>query len=180
MDLLLKGKIPEKGTVLDIGCGDGRNAIFFIRNGYDYIGIDTEFSKLKLLEHVSKSVSDRASFIHSDFRKAKLNENSFDLVICSRVMHFLEDEISLTGFWEKIAQVTKAKGTVYGSMDSIVDTTAYTSLEDKVQFPDGAVRYPLSSSLYEKMKIGFDELHPLITVSHQKYRTQSFFALQKN
>lgn len=44
MDAILKGWIPQGGKVLDLGCGAGRNAIYFFREGYEYTGVDKDQS----------------------------------------------------------------------------------------------------------------------------------------
>jgi len=40
----------KKGTVLDIACGDGRNSIFLIENGFKVTGVDFSIKALSRLE----------------------------------------------------------------------------------------------------------------------------------
>lgn len=49
----------KKGTVLDIACGDGRNALFLLKNGFSVTGVD--FSS-KALERL-KMFAQRKSYI---------------------------------------------------------------------------------------------------------------------
>lgn len=44
----------KNGSVLDIVCGDGRNAIFLINKGFKVTGIDFSYEVLKRLEVFSK------------------------------------------------------------------------------------------------------------------------------
>lgn len=44
----------KKGTVLDIACGDGRNTIFLIENGFRVTGIDFSSKALNRLERFAK------------------------------------------------------------------------------------------------------------------------------
>ena len=87
MDLILKGKVPD-GKVLDVGCGDGRNGIYFIRNGYEYHGWDLDESKISMLAYLAKSLdSSQAHFKTVDLLDARTTVK-FDFIVCSRVLHF--------------------------------------------------------------------------------------------
>lgn len=50
---------PEKGSVLDIGCGQGRNAIALAKIGYDVTGIDT--SKVGIAQMLKVAASEGLS-----------------------------------------------------------------------------------------------------------------------
>src|SRR5687768_6476980 len=39
-DQLLKGRIAPGMRVLDAGCGTGRNLVYFLRSGYEVLGVD--------------------------------------------------------------------------------------------------------------------------------------------
>ena len=40
----------KKGSVLDIACGDGRNALFFLENGFEITGVDFSLNALERLK----------------------------------------------------------------------------------------------------------------------------------
>lgn len=44
----------KKGSVLDIACGDGRNALFLIENGFNVTGVDFSIEALTRLEIFAK------------------------------------------------------------------------------------------------------------------------------
>ena len=44
----------KKGSVLDIACGDGRNALFFLENGFSVTGVDFSAKALARLELFAK------------------------------------------------------------------------------------------------------------------------------
>lgn len=181
IDQILKGNIPNEGTVLDIGCGDGRNGIYFLQNHFTYHGWDMDKSALQLLRHFSRSLKNtnahflETNFLHADFK------DPLDLIICSRVLHFADSEEVFFDMWEKIKSFTSQGTIVYISMDSAVDSTLGKTLENgQVEFPDSKVRFALTGSLYESIKKGFEEIEPLRTLSHYQERAQSFILLRRS
>lgn len=180
MDLILKGIVPERGRVLDIGCGEGRNGIYFIQKGYEYHGWDTDRSKLRLIEYLAKNISGSdVCFEAHDLRLAPPNV-TFDFIICSRLLHFAHDLSDFMSMWKKVTKLLKSDGILYVSMDSTVDVSIGEGIaEGKVMFPDGKLRFALTKPLYARIKTSFEEVMPLRTLVHHGERAQSFFALRK-
>ncbi|MEP1096818.1 MAG: class I SAM-dependent methyltransferase [Cyclobacteriaceae bacterium] len=180
LDLILKGKIPEKATVLDAGCGEGRNAIFFIREGYDYLGIDSDQSKIQLAQYMANNIStSKARFEVGDI--GNLQElGLFDVVICSRVLHFVNTDEGFHQMWRNLSDRLAPNGILYVSMDSMIDNNlGLASGNGKYEFPDGAVRFAITNKLYNEIKKGFEPVEPLKTLVQNETRAQSFFALRK-
>ncbi|MEP0985942.1 class I SAM-dependent methyltransferase [Ekhidna sp.] len=180
MDLILKGKIPEGSKVLDVGCGEGRNAVYFLQNSFEYHGWDTDASKLKLISYLANSMKIAgAHFVECDFLTVKPT-HKFDLVICSRLLHFSQSEKQFFEMWDKLKSFLKKGGILYITMDSLVGTNIGKPLENgQYEFPDTKVRFALTDKLYNAIKKGFDEVEPLRTVVHHHERAQSFLCLKK-
>lgn len=180
MDAILKGKIPEGGRILDAGCGEGRNAIYFLQNGYEYHGWDLEESGIRLVEYLAKnSEGVNANFKVADFRTEEPNQ-PFDIIICSRVLHFARDEEDFKLMINAMDKLLKESGLLYFSMDSVVGSSIAKPLPDgKWEFPGGKIRFSLTEDLYEETKKGFEEIEPLKTVIYQNERAQSFALLKK-
>lgn len=181
LDFILKGKIPLNAKVLDAGCGEGRNAIYFIRNGNDFLGVDSDESKVRLAQYMGNNIStSKAKFEVGDIRQTNFGIG-FDLVICSRVLHFSKDVDDFLLGWEKLVKPLKSGGLIYVSMDSVIENTLGKQEGDgHFEFPDGQVRFSLTEELYEKIKKGFDEIEPLKTLIQNKVRAQSFMLLRKH
>lgn len=62
------------GKIIDIGCGGGRDAEWFVANGYDYTGIDASASMIEL----AKAKKLQAQFLVCDFYRLKFARNSYD------------------------------------------------------------------------------------------------------
>ncbi len=84
-------KLPQKGKILDLGCGTGRDSKWFSEKGFDVVGVDFSKGMLK----VAKKVTPKAKFILRDFRRLKLPAESFDGIWCSFVfLHLKRNEVS--------------------------------------------------------------------------------------
>lgn len=178
MDLILKGKIPEKGKVLDAGCGEGRNGIYFINNQYSYTGVDTDRSKVSLIEFLSGGTE--SSFFVEDIKTFAERKETFDFIVCSRVLHFAESEDHFYEMWNDLISMLNPRAIIYISMDSVIDTDIGEAKDNgRFLFPDGEVRFAITKEIYKDIKKGFEEIESLKTlVAHEK-RAQSFIALKK-
>ena len=65
-------------NVLEIGCGSGNLASYFLKNKYNYTGLDLSQEMLD----IAKEVEPKARFIQADMRKLKLRKK-FDAIIIS-------------------------------------------------------------------------------------------------
>lgn len=74
--------IPEKGMVLDAGCGCLHDLPFFINDGWKYTGLDPS---VEMLVYAAKLYPD-ATLIHDDIVETKLGDNLFDLVYSASVI----------------------------------------------------------------------------------------------
>lgn len=178
LDLILKGKIPEDGKVLDAGCGEGRNGIYFINNRYSYIGIDTDKSKIKLIEYLCQAKN--AIFLTEDIGSFAKKKEKFDLIICSRVLHFAPSKDHFFQMWSDLVSMLNSNGIIYISMDSVIDTIIGESKErGQIVFPDGETRFAITEQIYNEIKKGFEEIESLKTLVVHGKRAQSFIALKK-
>jgi len=184
MDAILKGLMPVSGSVLDLGCGAGRNAVYFLNQGYEYVGVDADDSQVQLCRFVTKDFEDNSvQFYTTSIQELDLGKR-FDLIICSQVLHFAEDEADFFRMWSGLVRHLKSNGMAYVTLDSIINTSVGTSLGKKldeglVEFPDGKIRFALTEHLFDEMKKGFEEVEPLRTLVSYNTRAQSILLLRK-
>lgn len=95
-DQLQKGTFLDCKKIVDLGCGRGRNLHYFIKHGYDVWGIDASpaaISEVRSLALELNSDFPVDQLIHADLDNyVPFKKESFDLVICSAVLHFAKDE----------------------------------------------------------------------------------------
>ncbi len=77
----------KKGLILDVGCGSGRN--FLPTNG-KFIGIDFSKRMLRLAKNKAGKNRADAHLVVSDALEVPFNDNSFDVILASRVLHCIK------------------------------------------------------------------------------------------
>ena len=75
-------------NILDIGCGYGKNSIYLAHDGFNVTSIDTSLQALKWLKDYRNDKSiDNINIIEADMNSLPFKENTFDIVLCSSVLH---------------------------------------------------------------------------------------------
>lgn len=111
---------PAPARVLDLGCGQGRDALVAARLGHEVVGVDlSEVGIAQMLEDaagldVEGIVSDVLSF---------RSRKKFDIVVLDRVLHLLLDDKERREGLERAAALTKKGGTIL-----IADTPKHAAL----------------------------------------------------
>lgn len=84
-------KYPKRGKVLDLGCGQGRNAIALARLGYHVTGIDKSKVGIEQMNQIG-----RAENLTLDGQVADIyvydKFNEFDIILFDSMFHFAKKE----------------------------------------------------------------------------------------
>lgn len=116
-----KNEIPI-GTVLEIGIGTGKNVPMFLERGYKIHGID--ISEQSISDLKQKYPTSNCLFTKVDIRDYLIEPNTYDLIVCSMVLHYLSnDEISDIAI--KMQNGLKSKGYLFISVLSVNDPLNY-------------------------------------------------------
>jgi SAM-dependent methyltransferase len=94
-DQILRKRIAPGMRVFDAGCGQGRNLVFFLNQGYDVCAVDPDPAAIDAVRALAGRLAPRLPA--SNFRAEAVESNSFpdgcaDVVISSAVLHFARDE----------------------------------------------------------------------------------------
>jgi len=118
-DQLHRGRIVQGMTVLDAGCGGGRNLTYLIRRGFDIWGTDRDE---KALASARANAATLAPLLPADrFRvepleKMSFADASFDVVISSAVLHFAADEAQWEAMVREMFRVLKPGGLFFARL----------------------------------------------------------------
>lgn len=83
--------------VLDIGCGEGKDAVFFAKNGYKVSAFDITVSGIEKAKRLAEQHCVDVNFFTADAADFRL-ESEFDVIFCSGVLHFIPEELRLEIF----------------------------------------------------------------------------------
>src|SRR5271157_3715002 len=96
------------GIILDVGCGPGRDAKYFMMNGYRVIGIDYSEGMIK----EAKRRVPEGDFQKLDMRSLDFDRHTFDGVwACASILHIPKSEVR--SVLEEFKQILKPKGVLY-------------------------------------------------------------------
>lgn len=109
--------IPGR-EVLDLGIGQGKNSIPLAKSGFNVTGVD--FSS-KCLE-ICKNNCDKLTLVNSDIRTFYIEQDKYDLILASCVLHFLHKS-DVFAIIEDIKNKIKQHGLVYVSVFSPSDSS---------------------------------------------------------
>lgn len=85
----LQDGVIGKGRALDLGCGNGRNAIHLARNGFDVEAIDYSQAAIDWAKERAAEAGVTVSFKHQNVFDLALSYGAYDLVADSGCFHHL-------------------------------------------------------------------------------------------
>jgi SAM-dependent methyltransferase len=116
-------KLERDLCVLDAGCGNGRNAVYFAGKGCKVVAADFSPTALAAADQLAAAsdLRDRVQSIQLNlFEKLPFADSSFDVCVDSYVScHF--DDATYLHYWEELARVTRERGLLFTSMFSSDD-----------------------------------------------------------
>ncbi|MCX5685047.1 MAG: methyltransferase domain-containing protein [Planctomycetota bacterium] len=106
--------LPPPARVLDFGCGPGVISVPLASMGYDVTGVDGAPRMIELAEKERTRLGiTNASFRVATADSLDIAPDSFDAVICSSVIEYVEDD---TGLLAKLAEVLRPGGVLLVSV----------------------------------------------------------------
>ncbi|PVY37927.1 class I SAM-dependent methyltransferase [Pontibacter virosus] len=94
-DQLLKGRIQKGMKLLDAGCGTGRNIAYLMQAGVQVYGADISAEAIEQTRRLASELAPALparNFVVADLDEMPFEDNKFDVVICSAVLHFSRSE----------------------------------------------------------------------------------------
>ncbi len=104
-DILSLSRIPDKGRILEIGCGSGNATIAFARRGYTILGIELGANLAALAVQNCQNYPD-VKILNLAFEDWDVEDRAFDLVIAADALHWIPPRIA----YPKAARAIKDTG----------------------------------------------------------------------
>lgn len=90
---IMRLKPPTKPyKVLDIGCGEGKDAVFLARNGYRVTAFDASEQGLLKARELSDRCGTQIEFFKADIRDFRI-EAEYDIIFSSGVFHYIPNDL---------------------------------------------------------------------------------------
>ena len=186
-DQLLRGRIRPGMRVLDTGCGSGRNLVYFLREGYEVFGVDTDPNAIECTSRLAASL---APALHADnFRLEAIEEMTFpdafaDLVLSSAVLHFARCDDQFEAMLRATWRVLKPGGLLFCRLASSIGMEHQVRRVAGRRFflPDGSERYLVDETLLLRFtaELGGQLADPLKTTIVQNQRCMTTWVVRKN
>ncbi|RYU90873.1 class I SAM-dependent methyltransferase [Mucilaginibacter terrigena] len=186
-DQLLKGRFDGCRKVLDVGCGGGRNLVYFLQNGYDVYGIDPNPEAVAQVRAFAKELAPANPLTNFTVCKAEelpFADEIFDLAICSAVLHFAADSNHFDAMLHSIWRVLKPGGYFFARLASDI------GIEDKViplgdsryALPDGSERFLVNEQVLMEYTslLGGELFEPIKTTNVQGLRCMTTWCVRKS
>ncbi|MEK0443042.1 MAG: hypothetical protein RL403_2020 [Bacteroidota bacterium] len=187
LDQLLKGRFTKEMKILDVGCGEGRNAVYFLQKNYPIFGIDPNEVAIQYCRILAKTINpetDIHRFQVGEGAAIPFHAAAFDAVISSAVLHFAEGHAHFWKMITEIHRVLKPGGIFWMRMctgfGKILEESEHLG-EGRYALPDGSERYVLlPKGLQQLERLGFRFLEAPKTVLVYGQREMGVILMEKN
>jgi SAM-dependent methyltransferase len=183
-DQILRGNIVAGMTVLDAGCGYGRNLVYLLREGCRVYALD---ANVEGLEHVRALAAELASALPAEnFQVGQIERMPFpdgmaDVVICSSVLHFARNEQHFLAMVEELWRVLRPGGLLFTRLGSRIGMEFERVRDHVYRIGDGQEWFLVDEAVLLRMTEQMNAVlvDPLKTTIVQDYRCMTTWVLRK-
>lgn len=177
-DQLLRGNISPGMRILDAGCGGGRNLVYFMREGYEVCGADSDPRAIDAMRHLP------GDFRHEPIESMSFPDGFADVAIVSAVLHFARDDDQFHAMLRGAWRVLKPGGLFFCRLASSIGIEHRIRQIEGRRFllPDGSARYLVDEPMLMRLSedLGGLPVDPLKTTVVQNQRSMTTWVLRKN
>jgi len=131
----------KKGTILDLGCGNGRNMPHF-KDNFKLIGIDYSKEMIENAKVFAKKNSINADFLVNDVRRLPFDKDSINYSIAIAVYHHLNPD-ELGKALKELHRILKPEGEAF--------ITVWNKMQKKFMFKRSDQKIPWKRRLDDKV-----------------------------
>jgi tellurite methyltransferase len=185
-DQILRGRITTGMRIVDAGCGAGRNLVYFLRNGYEVFGADSDPGAIAQVRVMAAALA--PSLPASNFHIEAVEDLTFpdgfaDVTISSAVLHFARSDDHFDAMLRGTWRVLRPGGILFCRLASSIGMEQAVKRVDgrRHLLPDGSERYLVDEELLRQRTA---ELHgrmldPLKTTIVQNQRCMTTWVVKK-
>ena len=185
-DQLLKGRFDAGQQVLDAGCGNGRNLVYFLRHNFNVFGIDLNPNAIQEVQQLANRLAPTLppeNFRITSIENMAFPAETFDLVIASAVLHFAENPIHFDLMLRALWRVLKPGGFLFVRLASSIgiEHLVQPLANGRYYLPDGSERFLVDERTLHRYtrELNGELYEPLKTTNVQNQRCMTTWCLQK-
>ncbi|HLW19158.1 MAG TPA: class I SAM-dependent methyltransferase [Cyclobacteriaceae bacterium] len=153
LDQILKGRFSPEMKILDAGCGEGRNTVYFLKAGYQIFGVDQNPVAIQMARIQAQTI--RANYDIHRFQNSTVEDMPFhhaaiDAIISSAVLHFARSTDHFHQMMDEMIRILKPGGFLFLRMTTgfggIMDQSTHKG-DGRYLLPDGSERFILTEEL---------------------------------
>lgn len=185
-DQILKNRFHGGMSILDAGCGGGRNLVYFLQNQFQVFGVD---EKPQAIEHVRIMAKNLApnlppeNFQVASVEKMPFQDAQFDAVISSAVLHFAADVKHFEEMLAEMRRVLKPNGIFFARLASSIgiENLIKPIGDGRYFLPDNSERFLVDEKMLiaATTRFGGVLLESLKTTNVQNLRCMTTWVLRK-
>ena len=185
-DQLLRKRLTAGMTVLDAGCGAGRNLVYLLRSGYEVFGADADPESIESVRRLAGTLAPHLP--SENFRVEPVERMTFpdrcaDVVLSSAVLHFASDDRQFAAMVQDMWRVLKPGGLLFCRLASTIgmETRVRRTNGRRFLLPDGSERYLVDEAMLVELtrELGGTLLDPLKTTIVQNQRCMTTWVVRK-
>jgi tellurite methyltransferase len=183
-DQLLRSNIMPGMRVLDAGCGSGRNLVYLLREGYEVFASDQSPEAITQTRALAATLAPHlpaTNFLVEPIESISHPADTFDLVICSAVLHFARDDKHFNAMLENLWRVLKPDGLLFCRLASTIGMPHQHLTGHRYRAPDGVERFCVDEALLMNLttKLGAQLVDPIKTTVVQNQRCMTTWIIRK-
>ncbi len=183
-DQILRGNIAPGMTVLDAGCGYGRNLVHLLRQGCRVFALDQDADAIEHVRQLSASLETGLpveNFKAGSIEQMPFPEGLADVVLCSAVLHFSRDEEQFRAMLAELWRVVKPGGLLFCRLGSRIGMDFERLPGNLFLLPDGSKWFLVDEDMLLDLTEEMDAVlvDPLKTTIVQDHRCMTTWVLRK-
>jgi SAM-dependent methyltransferase len=183
-DQILRGNIAPGMTVVDAGCGYGRNLVYLLRMGCRVLALDADPDGVA---HVRALAAELApglpaeNFAVGAIEKMPWTDDVADVVVCNSVLHFARDERQFLAMVEELWRLVRPGGILFCRLGSHIGMEFERVRGQVYRIGDGSEWFLVDESALLEMTRQMDAVlvDPLKTTIVQDYRCMTTWVVRK-
>lgn len=177
----IKPTAEFRPRLIDLGCGEGRNAVYFAKHGFDVVGLDVSPVGLEKMERLAEEAGVQVRAIQADVIRYELTD-TYDVIFSTGTLQYLPTEIRPQRFKNYKEHTSQSGVNAFSAFvkkpfipkapDPAGNEIPYTSGELMGYYWDWEIVYS-TEEIFDCMSSGIPHKHAMDRIIARRYGTNA-------